>query len=114
LLRHLFEANPHTARKVMANGELKGYCLARPGARARHVGPLQGDDDAGRALLVDAVFRFAGQPVYLDIPNSHTTAIALATSLGLTPQRSFLRMTRGRRIQEAIDSYWCSFGPEKG
>jgi GNAT superfamily N-acetyltransferase len=114
LLRSLFEAAPHAARKCVRNGELKGYCLARPGARAWQLGPLQGSEDAGRALVLDAALRFAGQRIYIDVPDDHGAAIALVQSLGLTPQRSFLRMTLGRRVLEDIIRFWSSFGPEKG
>ena len=88
--------------------------MARPGANAWQLGPIQGTVEGGRELLIDAAFRFAGQRVNLDVPTANADAIAMAKSLGLTVQRSFLRMTRGRRLLERLDYYWSSFGPEKG
>ena len=88
--------------------------MARPGAHAWPLGPLQGSPAAGRALLIDAVRRFANQRVYVDVPADHAVATALVQALGLTPQRSFLRMTRGRSVREDLTRFWSSFGPEKG
>jgi GNAT superfamily N-acetyltransferase len=114
LLRHLVEAYPEVSRKFAPDGELEGYSLARPGSRAWQIGPVQGSPQAGRVLLVDAARRFAGQRVHLDVPADHAEAVALAQALGLTPQRPFLRMSRGRRGQENLPLFWSSFGPEKG
>ncbi len=114
LLRHLWEADPKAMRKFAPNDILEGYVMARRGAQAWQLGPMQGSLAAGRALLADAAQRFAGQPVYLDVPVDHADAVAHMRTLGLTPQRSFLRMTRGRRLRENRAHYWCSFGPEKG
>ena len=114
LLRHLYEADPGAMRKYAPHGELEGYCVSRPGANAWHVGPIQGSPDAGRALLGDAARRFAGQRVYVDVPTDHAKAIAEVQALGLTPQRPFLRMSRGERVSETLDLFWSNFGPEKG
>jgi GNAT superfamily N-acetyltransferase len=114
LLRHLIEAYPEVRRKFAQEGELDGYCLARPGAHAWQIGPIHGSPQAGRALLLDAARRFAGQQVNLDVPADHAEAVVLAQALGLTPQRPFLRMSRGRRGQENLALVWSTFGPEKG
>lgn len=110
LLRMLVE----TGRKFVVAGEVRGFCFVRPGANAWQIGPLAGMPDAGAALLVDAAQRFAGQPVYVDVPDDHAAAVAQVRALGLTPQRSFLRMTRGRAVREDLTRLWASFGPEKG
>lgn len=114
LLRHLHDLAPDRARKFARDRNLEGYYLARPGANAWQIGPLQGSSAAGRALLRDAASRFAEQRVYLDVPADHPEAIAQVQELGLTPQRSFLRMTRGRQRREDLALFWSSFGPEKG
>jgi GNAT superfamily N-acetyltransferase len=114
LLRLLIEAYPEAARKFAPDGEMEGYSLARPGAHAWQLGPIQGSPQAGRVLVLDAARRFAGQPVYLDVPADHAEAVALAQALGLTPQRPFLRMSRGRRGRENLALLWSTFGPEKG
>jgi GNAT superfamily N-acetyltransferase len=114
LLQHLFAAHPESAFKHITHDHLDGYSLARPGSNAWQLGPIQGSAQAGHALLLDAAARFAGQRVYLDVPTANTDASAIVQSLGLSVQRSFLRMTRGRKVEERLDHFWSSFGPEKG
>jgi hypothetical protein len=65
-------------------------------------------------LLLDAARRFARQPVFLDVPIEYAEAVALVGTLGLTEQRRFLRMSRGRPVRENLGLFWTSFGPEKG
>ncbi len=114
LLRHLCTAHLDSMRKFAPGGRMEGFCFARPGAHAWQIGPVQGTAIAGRALLLDAAQRFAGQRVFLDVPSAHADAVRCVQSLGLKVQRSFLRMTRGARVQEDLQSCWSSFGPEKG
>ncbi len=94
--------------------DVVGYAAFRPGSRARHIGPCLGDADACRQLLAKIGHVLRGDFVFMDIPVVHSEANAFAKSLGLTPQRQLTRMGRGVRIQEQLDQYWCSFGPEKG
>jgi GNAT superfamily N-acetyltransferase len=114
LLRHLVDAYPGVSRKFAPDGELEGFSLARPGAHAWQIGPIQGSPQAGRVLVLDAARRFAGQPVYLDVPADHAEAVAMVRALDLAPQRPFLRMSRGRRGQENLALFLSGFGPEKG
>jgi GNAT superfamily N-acetyltransferase len=114
LLRHLFEGCPGMARKCVLDGRLEGYSMARGGANAWQIGPIQGTLQAGTRLLRDAANRRAGQPVYLDVPIDQSAAISLVESLGLTIQRQLLRMGRGRRLHEDLSRFWSGFGPEKG
>ncbi len=114
LLRYLCESAPDMMRQYVRAGRLEGYCLCRPGSNAWQIGPLQGTAAAAQHLMGDAARRFAGQRVYLDVPTDHADAVRLAQSFGLKPQRPFLRMTRGRRLKEALELFWSSFGPEKG
>jgi len=114
LLRHLFEAMPGQMRKYVAANRLQGFCLCRPGAHGWQIGPLVGEPDAGRALLIDAAKRFTGQRVYADVPVDHPWAGNLVKSLGLKVQRPFLRMSRGKRMREDLLRLWASGGPEKG
>jgi len=114
LLRHLVDAHPEAPRKFAPGGELEGFSLARPGSNAWQIGPILGSPRAGRALLLDAARRFAGRRVYLDIPADHAAAVTVVRALGLTAQRAFRRMSRGRLGQENLALFWGSFGPEKG
>ncbi len=114
MLRCLFAEQPDAARVVEHNGAVTGYLMARPGARALFVGPCIAQAEAGPLLFADAWQRYAGQPIFLDIPNGNTAAFALAQSAGLTPQRPLTRMVRGVRIEERVADLWASSGPEKG
>jgi GNAT superfamily N-acetyltransferase len=114
LLRVLVGAAPELSRKYVVAKQLEGYCLCRPGSNAWQIGPMHGSVEAGWCLVGDMAHRFAGQRVYLDVPTGNAEAVAMAQSLGLTVQREFLRMTRGRRVTENLEMFWSSFGPEKG
>ena len=114
LLHSLQDAHPTLMRKCTIANSLAGYAFCRSGSNAWQLGPILGTPAAGRALLLDAAERFAGECVYMDIPADNADAIAVAQALGLTVQRSFLRMTRGRRIVEDVHRTWASSGPEKG
>lgn len=99
---------------VVGAGGIKGYASYRPGMRAWQIGPCLGANDACRALLAAIANRLEQQPVFLDIPALHAQANAFAPTLKLTQQRRLTRMVRGTHIHERMESYWCSFGPEKG
>lgn len=114
LLRYLVNAAAEWMRKAPTANGLAGYGLCRPGANAWQIGPIQGTPEAGRRLLLDAARHFAGQRVYLDVPIANIAAVHLADSLGLNVQRTFLRMARGRRVEEDLPRFWTAFGPEKG
>ena len=112
----------HPRRCFLAErgGQVTGYVLSRPGARARHLGPLAADDPsaadalARRALLPDPS---ATPPadLLMDVVMPNADAVALATSLGLAAVRRFIRMTRGAP-SPAVDlgRLYTSAGPELG
>lgn len=114
LLRRLWEERPEAFRVVLRDGEVAGFAASRPGSRAVQVGPCLGTADAGPALLLDACRRFAGQPVYFDIPTEHRLATGLARKCGLSVQRDLLRMCRGPELRENVSLLWASYGPELG
>ena len=103
LLRKLFNEFPSEVR-TWENGS---YITARPGETAVQIGPCIADSSCGQQLLQDALARHAGQLVFVDVPAVHTIA-------NLSPQRSLMRMTRGKIIQEDTSRLWASSGPEKG
>ncbi|HZZ79520.1 MAG TPA: GNAT family N-acetyltransferase [Gemmataceae bacterium] len=114
LLRHFLEHAPATGRKIASPNQVEGFCWARPGANAWHIGPVQGSPAACRPLLLDAANRFAGQRVYIDVPIANAEAMALMEELRFTEERRFVRMGRGPRVVEQLHHFWGSFGPEKG
>lgn len=77
-------------------GEVTGYALARPGARAGYVGPVVADViPTARTLLLAAATTLPRTPVYVDIDPSFPGAVELMAGLGLARQREFVRMRLG-------------------
>jgi hypothetical protein len=64
-------------------------------------------------LIENALSSCVGN-VIIDAPLGNHLAVNKATSLELIPNRRFIRMCRGRPIEEQIDKLWCSSGPEMG
>ena len=94
---------------------LLGVRMARRGRAATLVGPcLAIEPSVGEYLLSEALARFVGEPVFVDIPREHSAARRLAESAGLAVQRPLARMTRGPRVVERVEAIWASSGPEKG
>jgi GNAT superfamily N-acetyltransferase len=114
LLSRLYDEHPWSLRGVRGVRGITGFLMARPGARALQIGPCIGDENAGRLLFADARQRYAGEPVFVDIPTSNASATALALALGLEAGRQFTRMGRGPRVAEQLSRLWASAGPEKG
>lgn len=114
LLRRLQAEHPEQARIVVREGQVTGYVMARPGRLARQIGPCIGDDNASRDLLRHSLTRFAGQEVFLDVPDRHPAARSLALTAGLLAQRPLMRMRRGAPVNEVESDLWASSGPEMG
>ncbi len=112
LLTALWEEQPGWG--VVHDGQALGYYAARPGSGATQIGPCVADVRTGLPLLRDAFQRYAGQPVFVDLPEPNPPALVLAQSVGLSPRRRFQRMTRGPRPTEQLELLWASSGPEKG
>ena len=118
--RHILEAlardHPNGCYVAERVGALAGYVFSRPGARARHLGPLVARDaPVAEALARTALHPWAGGQAIMDVllPNPH--AAALADHLGLRPTRPFIRMTRGASPPLAhFDLLYTSAGPEIG
>jgi GNAT superfamily N-acetyltransferase len=113
-LRRLLAEQPGEGRVALDAGAVSGFLLGRPGRRAWQIGPCIASPEAGPRLLADASHRLAGRPVFLDIPDDHRDAHALASSLGLTVQRPLLRMRRGEPVHGRPAWLWASSGPELG
>jgi GNAT superfamily N-acetyltransferase len=112
LLLQLFSEQPAEVRAIEKAGRVSGFLTVRAGTRALQVGPCIGD--FGPWLLADACRRHAGRRVYLDVPSGNQPVRDLTGRLGLTVQRSFLRMCRGAPVVEDRDRLWASSGPENG
>ena len=86
----------------------------RPGANAVRIGPCTATADVGPVLLRDAFNHCEGEPVLVDVPLDNAEAVKLVESSGLTVQRSFTRMSWGRKAIDDPEASWASSGAEKG
>src|SRR5262249_12013349 len=88
VLEKLFAEEPEAVRVARgANGSIRGFLVARPGARARQIGPCIGDRGAAICLLFDAMERYGRQTVFLDVPLPNRPAVDFAErALGLIVQ----------------------------
>jgi hypothetical protein len=65
-------------------------------------------------LLADLLRRHPGEDIFWDLPATHKEANDLAKRVGLSPQRTLLRMCRGQPVAEDVLRLWASSGPELG
>jgi GNAT superfamily N-acetyltransferase len=114
MLGRLFEEFPESVRIVRRADEIEGFITMRPGANSVRIGPCTATPEAGPALFGDALGRCAGKPVFVDIPLDNAEAVKVAESNGLTVQRSFTRMSWGRKAIDNAEASWASSGAEKG
>jgi hypothetical protein len=110
----LLQERAEQVRIVHRGGAVIGYLTAWRGARAWQIGPCIATAEAGPPLLDDALSRFAERDVFVDVPLSHSPAIAVLTQRGLRQQRTLMRMSRGEAVSERVQQLWASSGPEKG
>jgi GNAT superfamily N-acetyltransferase len=117
VLTELRTAHPSGAWvKPGSNGDIEGYVLSKPGARAWYIGPLVARDaGVAETLLRAALAPLAGQSAILDTPDSNPHAAELAARYGFEARRPFIRMTRGVPPPASrTDSYFAMAGPEIG
>jgi hypothetical protein len=142
VLGALYQGHPDGCFVAEHDGEIVGYVLGRPGARAWHLGPLAADDPATAESLARAALRLgsleaahgggaqansgaqagsgafareAFSEVVMDVVRPNGAALRLAEALGLAPVRRFIRMTRGAP-PPSVDTarLYTSAGPELG
>jgi ribosomal protein S18 acetylase RimI-like enzyme len=113
-LMRLFAEQPQNVRYVRRGGHIVGFMMARPGAKAMMLGPCIGTPETAGLLFADAVQRYAGQRVFVDVPLLNPAATRLVEDQGLTVQRHLTRMCRGMMLCEHLESLWVGSGPEKG
>lgn len=77
-------------------GRIGGYGVIRPAVEGFKIGPLFAEDAAAADLLFRALAaRAGGGPLFLDVPEPNTGALALAARYGLAPAFETARMYRG-------------------
>ncbi|WP_270935690.1 GNAT family N-acetyltransferase [Falsiroseomonas oryzae] len=95
-LRAWLGAPGHVALAVLRDGAVAGFGVIRPCRTGHKVGPLVADTRAdAEALLIALLARVEPGPVFLDVPEPHREAVALAESLGLKPVFETARMYTG-------------------
>ncbi len=114
MLSRLFDEFPQETRIVRRADKLEGFITMRPGRNATQIGPCTATPHAGPILLGDALHCCAGKPVFVDVPLDNVDAVRIVESGGLTIQRSFMRMSRGLRPADNVQTTWASSGAEKG
>jgi predicted N-acetyltransferase YhbS len=114
LLHRLADEYPDSLRVAFEGGEIAGFLLARPGSKARRIGPCIAGERAGPLLLDEARRMYAGEEVTIDSPIANAPAGALAESWGLRVSGLLTRMGRGLPVKEDLNRLWASAGPEKG
>jgi len=114
MLLRLFEEAPEAMRVLQRGDQLDGFVTVRRGANATQIGPCIATSTAGPLLLSEALGRWAGRPVFVDVPCDNTDAVEAVEAKGLKAQRHFTRMYRGKRIADCPQAIWASSGPEKG
>jgi GNAT superfamily N-acetyltransferase len=101
---------------VAPGGEVRGYALAREGAKAHYVGPLIAADSHAVASLLDGMLtRLAGREVFIDINTTFAEAGQIIAGRGFVKQRDLIRMRRGPDIPAVPSSLvFAIAGPEIG
>ena len=91
------------------------YAGSRKGRNAVQIGPaVASTPEAGRQICDAMLHHFNGLPVFVDIPVPNKAALRWAKSNGLEEQRRFIRMYRGKKVNDNPELIWASSGPEKG
>ena len=115
LLESLHREAPDAMRIFVADQDILGYMTIRRGARATQIGPgVALTEEAGRALIEDALSRCREKPIFVDVPVENIAAVTCVESHGLVVQRPFIRMRRGDPVDDDPTRLWASSGPEKG
>lgn len=83
----------HVALAAMRGGTLAGYAVLRPCLEGSKIGPLFADDvEAAQALLAALLPHAPTGPVFLDVPEPHEAAMAMARAAGMAPVFETARM----------------------
>ena len=115
ILEALHAGRPARCFLAERAGQIVGYVLSRPGARAWHLGPLAADDPRTAERLSRLALLPDGGNMVMDVVLPNADAVALATALGLAQVRRFIRMTRGAPPPSVdLGRLYTSAGPELG
>jgi len=113
-LLRLFQEQAERTYVLEREQRIVGFSTVRAGSGAWQLGPCIAEPSVGMELLRHAGEKLTGKQVLLDVPVDNAQAVEVARSLGLQPQRRFLRMCRGTAINDDLQRLWASSGPELG
>ena len=99
-----------------ANGNVRGYALARRGAKAFYVGPLIAVDEMVAAALLDAMLdQLAGRKVYIDLNAGFAGGRSVLAARRFAKQRDLTRMRYGSASTvDTSNLVFAIAGPELG
>ena len=81
---------------VVHGGEVRGYTVMRPCRYGYKIGPLfAANTELAESLLVAVASRVPGQPIFLDVPEINTDALALVVRYGMGEVFGCARMVFG-------------------
>jgi ribosomal protein S18 acetylase RimI-like enzyme len=116
MLRWLLEGAPEYARVVEEAGLIAGYSFGRHGHDFEHVGPIVAGHVGHAAALAAACMAVAPErPLVIDAARHSPGWLAWLAAQGLTEQRPFFRMYKGRNAYPGQpDRQFAICGPEFG
>lgn len=95
-LRAWLTAPGHVALALLRDGAVAGFGVIRPCRTGHKIGPLvAGEERDAEALVAALLARVTPGEVFLDVPEPHRAAVALAGRLGLEPVFETARMYTG-------------------
>ena len=119
MLALLAQRSQSVLARAANTSQMVAYGMIRPGRRAAYLGPVVALPEIGSAVVRGIVDHLLGsrseRPVYWDIPDGHTAAVALAKQFGFELQRSFTRMVIGENSLAGNPlQQWAIGGPAIG
>ncbi|NKC33333.1 GNAT family N-acetyltransferase [Falsiroseomonas selenitidurans] len=95
-LRAWIDQPGHVALAAVQDGAATGFGVIRPAREGHKFGPLVAETpEVAEALAAALLARVPDGPVFLDVPEPHRAAVALAERLGLAPGFETARMYTG-------------------
>jgi hypothetical protein len=97
-------------------GRVASFGLLRPGSQALYLGPVVATSaDAGIRVIEVLVAASVGQPIFWDVPDENTAAVAWAEQHGFAVQRPLTRMFLGENLAPGDPrQQFALAGPEVG
>lgn len=115
LLAMLAES-PLSAWCFEEDGEIRAFCLGRPGANFHQLGPLVAETEEQALSLVQRALReLAQRSAVIDVPVGKTGLVEWLVCLGFAREREFARMLHGGAgLSGEAGLLWAIAGPELG